>query len=152
MDHEDFMTMAVEQARKAGVAGNRAVGAVIARGDHIVGIGGNQRESANDPLGHAETTAMRDAVAKSGSLDFAGCTLYTTLEPCPMCCGAIAVNGFEVIVVGAVHTPGNKRWGDYTVHKVTEMIGIGTQIIEGVLKDECNAVLAEFDAKLGRQL
>ena len=149
-DHERFMRIAVEEAGKAGAAGNRAVGAVIARGDEIVSIGGNQRESTTDPLGHAETTAMRNAVAKTGSLDFSGCTLYTTLEPCPMCCGAIAVNGIELVVVGAMHTPGDRRWGDYTVRQVTEMIGQGTEIIEGVLEDTCKAILHEYDVKQGR--
>ena len=149
-DDEKYMRIALDEARKAGDAGNRAVGAVIVRGDQIVGIGGNRRESDADPVGHAETTAMRDAVAKSGSLDFSGCTLYTTLEPCPMCCGAIAVNNIARVVVGAMHTPGNKRWGDYTVDKVTEMIGLGTEIVTPVLADECNAVLHDYDVKLGR--
>lgn len=149
-DHEKYMRIAIDEARKSGSAGNRAVGAVIVCDDEIVGIGGNRRESALDPLGHAETTALRDAAAKSGTLDFSGCTLYSTLEPCPMCCGAIAVNGIERIVVGAMHNEGNRRWGDYTVNKVTSMIGIGTEIITPVLADECNAVLKEYDTKLGR--
>lgn len=149
-DHERWMKIALEQARIAGEAGNRAVGAVIVRDDQIVALGGNRRESGVDPLGHAETTAILDRVAKSGDLDFTGCTLYTTLEPCPMCCGAIAVNNIQTIVVGAMHTQGNRRWGDYTVNKVTEMIGQGAEIIEGILEDDCNATLKEFDAKLGR--
>lgn len=149
-DHEKFMRIAIEEARKSGAAGNRAIGAVIVRSDEIVGIGGNQRESANDPLGHAETSALRDAAAKSGSLDFSGCTLYSTLEPCPMCCGAIAVNGIKLVVVGAMHHAGNRRWGGYTVEKVTAIIGIGTEIITPMLEDECNAVLSEYDTKLGR--
>ena len=150
-DDEKYMRLAIEEARRAGEAGNRAVGAVIVRGDdQIVGTGGNCRESANDPVGHAETSAMRDAVAKSGSLDFNGCTLYSTLEPCPMCCGAIAVNGIGRVVVGAMHNAGNKRWGDYTVTKVTQMIGQGTEIVSPCLETECNAVLHEYDVKLGR--
>ncbi len=146
-DHERWMRVALEQARNAGDAGNRAIGAVIVRDDEIVALGANRRDSAVDPLGHAETTAMLDRVAKSGSLDFSGCTLYTTLEPCPMCCGAIAVNSIQTIVVGAMHTAGNRRWGDYTVTKVTEMVGQGAEIIAGVLENDCNAVLEEFDAK-----
>lgn len=149
-DHEHWMKIALEQARIAGDAGNRAVGAVIVHDDQIVAIGGNRRESAVDPLGHAETTAMLDRVARSGTLDFTACTLYTTLEPCPMCCGAIAVNNIQTIIVGSMHSPGNRRWGDYTVNKVTEMIGQGAEIVEGILEDDCNAVLKEFDAKLGR--
>ena len=149
-DHEHWMKIALEQARIAGETGNRAVGAVIVHDDQIVAIGSNRRESAFDPLGHAETTAMLDRVARSGTLDFTACTLYTTLEPCPMCCGAIAVNNIQTIVVGSMHPRGNRRWGDYTVNKVTEMIGQGAEIVEGILEDECNAVLKEFDANLGR--
>ena len=149
-DHHRFMRTAIEEAAKAGEGGNRAVGAVIVRGGEVVARGGNCRESAADPLGHAETSALRNMAATSGNLDFSGCTLYTTLEPCPMCCGAIAVNGIEIVVVGAMHTAANRRWGGYTVRKVTEMIGQGTQIVDGVLADECNAVLAEWDAKQGR--
>ena len=149
-DHEKFMRMALDEARKSGAAGNRAVGAVIVRGDEVVGIGGNQRESAMDPLGHAETTALLDTASKTKSLDFSRCILYTTLEPCPMCCGAIAVNGIALVVVGAMHIEGKRRWGDYTAQKATDMVGIGTQIISPMLEDECNAVLLEYDVKLGR--
>jgi tRNA(adenine34) deaminase len=150
MDHDHYMRIAIDEAAKAGAAGNRAVGAVIVRGDTIIGQGGNRRESAVDPLGHAETSAILDAVARSGSLDFSGCTLYTTLEPCPMCCGAIAVNNVPTVVVGVMHTPGDRRWGDYTVHKVIELVGQGNQIVTGVLADDCNAVLRGWDAKQRR--
>ena len=149
-NHDKWMRIAIDQARQSGAAGNRAVGAVILRGDEIVGIGGNQRESSIDPLGHAETTALRDAAAKTGILDFSDCTLYTTLEPCPMCCGAIAVNNIARVVVGAMQNKSSRRWGDYSVQKVTDMIGVGTEIISPVLEEECNTVLHEYDVKLGR--
>jgi tRNA(adenine34) deaminase len=149
-DHERNMLLALEQARKAGEAGNRAVGAVIVRDGEIVGLGANCRDSATDPTGHAETTALRDAAAKIGSLDYSGCTLYTTLEPCPMCAGAIVANDIATVVVGGMHTAENRRWGGYTVHKVIEMVGQGNEIITGVLADECNAVLHEWDVKQGR--
>jgi tRNA(Arg) A34 adenosine deaminase TadA len=67
-----------------------------------------------------------------------------------MCCGAIAVNGIALVVVGAMHIEGKRRWGDYTAQKATDMVGIGTQIISPMLEDECNAVLLEYDVKLGR--
>ena len=69
-DHHRFMRMAIEEAAKAGEGGNRAVGAVIVRGGEVVARGGNCRESAVDPLGHAETSALRNMVAATGSLDF----------------------------------------------------------------------------------
>jgi tRNA(adenine34) deaminase len=143
-DHEKFMRMAIDEARKAGEAGNRAVGCVIVRGDDVLGAGGNQVRSAKDPLAHGETVAFRDAVAKTGSVDFAGCTLYSTLEPCPMCCGAIAVNNIELVVVGVMHAFVEPRWGNYTVRELTALIGRGTEIIDGVLQDDCKAVLLEF--------
>ena len=149
-DHHRFMRTAIEEAAKAGEGGNRAVGAVIVRGGEVVARGGNCRESAVDPLGHAETSALRNMVAATGSLDFSGCTLYTTLEPCPMCCGAIAINNVPAIVVGVMHTSGERRWGDYTVHKVLELVGQGNSVETGVLADECNAMLHEWDVKQGR--
>ena len=93
MNHEHYMRIALEQAREAGETGNRAVGAVIVRAEQVIGLGANQREAAVDAVGHAETTALRDAVARLQSLYLSGCILYSTLEPCPMCCGAIIVNG-----------------------------------------------------------
>ncbi len=148
--HGGYMRLALEQAQRAGQAGNRAVGAVIVRNGVVVGKGGNRRESATDPVGHAEVTALRDAVGNLGGLDFAGCTLYTTLEPCPMCAGAIAVNNIPRVIVGKMHGSQDRRWGDYDVHKVLDMVGQGTQVQSGVLEDECAAVLNEWDIKNGR--
>lgn len=144
------MRMAIEEAAKAGESGNRAVGAVIVRAGEVVARGGNCRESAVDPLGHAETSALRTMAAATGGLDFSGCTLYTTLEPCPMCAGAIAINNVPAIVVGVMHASGERRWGDYTVDKVIAMVGQGNTVESGVLADECNAVLHEWDVKQGR--
>ena len=144
-----YMRLALEQAQKAGMAGNRAVGAVIVRNGVVVGKGGNCRESTPDPVGHAEIGALRDAVANLGGLDLSDCTLYTTLEPCPMCAGAIVVNGIQRVVVGKMHS-GDRRWGDYDVHKVLDMVGFGTRVEEGILEDDCAAVLHEYDVKNGR--
>ena len=148
--HEEFMRLALEEANKAGTGGNRAVGAVIVREGVVIGHGGNQRESANDPLGHAETTAIRNAVSNTGSLNFTGCILYTTLEPCPMCCGAIIVNNIPSVVVGGMHTPEDRHWGDYSVDKVIGLVGLGNEVETGVLAEDCFALLHEWDAKQGR--
>ena len=149
-DHARFMQLALEEARKAGEAGNRAVGAVVVRDGAVVGRGGNCRESALDPTGHAEVQAIRNAVEQLGSLDFGGCVLYTTLEPCPMCCGAIVANDIPALVVGGMHGPGDRRWGGYSVHKLLEMVEQGTAVETGVLAEECDGVLREWDAKQGR--
>ena len=150
MSHEDHMWQAIEEAGLAGEKGNRAVGAVIVRDGQVIGRGGNRRESGVDPAGHAETSALRDAVANTGSLDFSGCVLYSTLEPCPMCGGAIAVNGVPHVVIGRLHTPEERRWGDYAVTKLLSLVDQGTLVETGVLQEACEAVLHEWDVKQGR--
>ena len=149
-DRERFMRLALEEARAAGEAGNRAIGAVVVRGDAVVGRGGNQRESATDPAGHAEIVALRDTARRSGSLDFSGCTLYTTLEPCPMCCGAMVANRVPAVVVGVMHAPAERRWGDYSVQQLLATVGQGTAVDMGVLEAECATLLHEWDVKQGR--
>jgi tRNA(adenine34) deaminase len=149
-ERERFMGMALEEARRSGELGNRAVGAVIVRGNEVLGRGGNQREATMNPVGHAEIEALREAVTRMQSLDFAGCTLYTTLEPCPMCAGAIIVNGIHKVVVSQMHGEGDRRWGDYSARKIGELAGTDIRIEEGVLLDECSALLREYDFQQGR--
>ena len=148
--HGGYMRLALEQAQKAGAAGNRAVGAIIVRNGVVVGKGGNRRESAPDAVGHAEVMALRDAVQNLGGLDFSGCTLYSTLEPCPMCAGAIIVNSIPRVVIGKMHGANDRRWGDYSVEKVLDMVGAGTHVEAGVLEGECEALLRHWDVVNGR--
>ena len=147
---DEFMRLALEEANRAGEGGNRAVGAVIVREGIVLGRGGNRRERATDPTGHAEMAAIRDAVENTGSLDFSGCTLYTTLEPCPMCAGAIAINSIPAVVVGGLHEAEDRHWGAYTAQKLFQMVGKGTTIETGVLAAECGALLRAWDVKQGR--
>ena len=148
-DHEGYMRMAMEEAGRAGAAGNRAVGSVIVRHGTVVGRGGNCRVATTDPTAHAEVTAMRNAVQGLGGMDFSECTLYTTMDPCPMCAGAIAVNKIPIVIVGGTD-PETGRWGDYSLQKLLGMVGQGNVIQTGVLADECSAQVREFDAKQGR--
>ena len=148
-DHERFMRLALDEARKAGEVGNRAIGAVLVRDGAVVGRGGNCRESAVDPTGHAEIMALRDAGRTLGQYDLTGCTLYTTFEPCPMCCGAVIANDVSVVVVGGRHGPQDRRWGDYTVEKLLAMTGWDRKVglTTGILAEECVAVLREWDER-----
>ena len=84
-DHERHMTMALEAARAAGRAGNRPIASIIVRDGEILGAGQNTMFSDFDPSAHAEVTALRDACGRLKTLDLSGSTLYSTLEPCPMC-------------------------------------------------------------------
>ena len=83
-----MMNRALDAARNAALAGEVPVGAVVARGDEILAVAANERESSADPTAHAELLALRRAAARLSSWRLAGCTLYATLEPCPMCAGA----------------------------------------------------------------
>lgn len=99
---EEMMLLAIEEAKKAAVLGEVPVGAVITdeNGD-VISRGHNLRETENDPTGHAEIVAIRAAAGKLGSRRLSGCTLYVTLEPCPMCAGAIMNAGLKRLVYGA---------------------------------------------------
>ena len=90
MADEDFMRIALEEARQALEEGELPVGCAIARGGEVVARAHNEREQSGDPTAHAEVLAIRRAAARLGGWRLNGCTLYVTLEPCPMCAGAIS--------------------------------------------------------------
>ena len=148
-NHERFMRMALEEAAKAGAEGNMAVGSVIVRGDGVVAPGRNLVTTTVDPTAHAETVALREAAKAAGDVDLSGCVLYTTFEPCPMCCGAIMVSGIKTLVLGARHPTGQSRFRSYTVEKLIEMSGWGDrlQVVTGVLPQEGVQIRQEWDAK-----
>jgi tRNA(adenine34) deaminase len=85
----ELMRRALEEAKKAAEMGEVPVGAVVARGEEILAVAHNERETTKDPTAHAELLALRRAAAHIKSWRLADCTLYTTLEPCPMCAGAL---------------------------------------------------------------
>ena len=137
------MSEALELARQAGQADEVPVGAVLYRGDERIGIGLNTREAARDPLGHAEIQAISQATQALGDWRLNDCTLYVTLEPCPMCAGAIVnarlgrlVYGASDPKAGAVHT----LYRLCTDHRLNHRV----DVTAGVLAGECGAVLTEF--------
>jgi tRNA(adenine34) deaminase len=138
-DHERFMRMALDEAAKGKAEGNVAVGSVIVQGDTVVARGRNLVTSTFDPTAHAETVALREAGRALQRVNFSGCTLYTTFEPCPMCCGAILDSSISTLVMGGRPTPAERRWGDYTVERLIEVSKrSGTiQVVTGVLTQEC---------------
>ena len=139
VNHERFMRMALEEAAKGKVEGNVAVGSVIVQGDTVVARGRNLVATTCDPTAHAETVALREAGRALSQVDFSGCALYTTFEPCPMCCGAILASGITTLVLGARPTPAERRWGAYTVEKLVELAqrGDALEVVTGILPQEC---------------
>ncbi len=100
VDDHELMQLALEEARRAGEAGEVPVGAVVVVNDRVVARAGNQREAAGDPTAHAEILALRQAAAATGGWRLNGATLYVTLEPCPMCAGAAVAARIGRLVFG----------------------------------------------------
>ena len=137
--HERFMQIAMQEARRGTAEGNAAVGSVVVRDENLIARGRNLVATQSDPTAHAETVALRNAGAATGHTDFSGCTLYTTFEPCPMCCGAILASGVSTLVLGARFSHGSSQWGDYAVEKLLKMTGRRDHlcVITGVLARQC---------------
>ncbi len=99
-DDVRFMSLALEEARRAGEQGEVPVGAVLVVEDEVVAAAGNERERRHDPTAHAEMLVLREGAAKLGGWRLREATLYVTLEPCPMCAGAIVLARIKRLVYG----------------------------------------------------
>ncbi|GIO09761.1 tRNA-specific adenosine deaminase [Brevibacillus reuszeri] len=143
VEHEKFMMAAIEEAGKAAAIGEVPIGAVVVRNGEIVGRGYNLRETQKDPTLHAEMIAIREASENLGGWRLIGCTLYVTLEPCPMCAGAIVQSRIEQVVYGA-RDP--KAGCAGTLMNLLEEPRFNHQVpvIEGVLAEECAQLLKDF--------
>ena len=146
--HMRMMREALAEARLALAAGEVPVGAVVVRGDEIVARAHNEREQLRDPTAHAEVLALRRAAERLGGWRLTGCTLYVTLEPCPMCAGAIRAARLDRLWFGA-DDPTAGCTG--TVYRLTEdpaLAGPAVPAYGGLLAGECAQVLdAFFDGK-----
>lgn len=141
--HERWLREALREAELAAMAGEVPVGAVVVREGQIVGRGHNQVERLNDATAHAEILAIGAASDTLGEWRLAGCTLYVTLEPCTMCCGALLLGRVERLVFGA-HDP---RAGA-VVSTARLLQGNpyrhGIEVVGGVLAEDCAALLRAF--------
>lgn len=140
-DHAYYMGMALAMAKRSGARGEVPVGAVLVRGGKVIAKAGNTRENGCDPCGHAEINALRRAAKRLGGWNLHHCTLYVTLEPCPMCAGACVNSRIERIVYGA---PDKKGGGCGGVLNVTEGLNHKPEVIGGVLETESAELLKNF--------
>jgi tRNA(adenine34) deaminase len=147
--HEHFMGLALEEAARGGAEGNIAVGSVVVRDGTVVAGGRNLEAASGDPTAHAEVVAVREASRTLGRRDLSGLVLYTTWEPCPMCCGAIMASRIATLVLGARHDPAISRWGAFAVERLLELAHWERrlQLVTGVLPDECRRLREEWDAR-----
>jgi tRNA(adenine34) deaminase len=145
-DHGRFMAAALQQAQIAMEADEVPVGAVIVYKNQIIARAHNQRETLNDPTAHAEMIALTQAASFRESWHLEGCTMYVTLEPCPMCAGALVLARIDRLVYG----PKDPKAGACeTLYNITEDERLNHQIevISGFLEEPCKAILQEFFAR-----
>jgi len=141
--HEEWMREAITEAGKARSLGEVPIGAVLVREGVIVGRGYNLRETTADPTAHAEIIAIRAASETLGAWRLSGCTLYVTLEPCPMCAGAIVQARIPLVVYG---TPDPKAGCAGTLMNLLQepRFNHRTEIATAILQEECAALLTDF--------
>lgn len=144
IDDGQAMGLALDEARRAGAAGEIPIGAVVLDADGaMIASAGNARESSGDPTAHAEVLALRAAARARGQWRLDDCTLVVTLEPCPMCAGAIVMSRISTLVFGAwndEYGAAGSRWDLVRDRRLNHRAEVRT----GVRAEECGAILSEF--------
>lgn len=141
--HARHMQQALDEARKALETGEVPVGAAVVCGNEVIALAHNEREATGDPTAHAEVLAIRRAAKKLGRRRLTGCTLYVTLEPCPMCAGAIVMAELDGVYYGAADRKGGCAG---SVYAIPEDPAFGRRIacMGGLLEGECQEILDSF--------
>lgn len=143
MEYEKYMLEALSLAREAAENGDVPVGCVVVSpSGEIIGRGRNRREENRDATAHAEVEAIRAACAALGAWNLSGCALFVTLEPCPMCAGAILNARIPTVVYGAREAKSGSCGS--VIDLFFENYGFQPRVYGGVRKDECAALLRNF--------
>jgi len=142
-EDEQFMRLAITQAAIAQENGDVPIGAVVVREGQIIGKAYNQREQLQDPTAHAEIIALTQAAAALENWHLNGCTMYVTLEPCPMCAGALVLARIERLVYGCDDPKAGACGSLYNIVQ-DERLNHRIEVTSGVLADECSELLQQF--------
>lgn len=142
-----FMQQALKEAEKAMSLKEVPIGAVVVKNGEIIGRGHNLRETSKDPTAHAELLAIQQASQTLGGWRLHGCDLYVTVEPCPMCAGAILLARIDRLIIGAMD-PKAGAAGSLLNIPEDERFNHQTQVIRGVLEEECASLMKEFFREL----
>ena len=147
MDHEMYMREAYRLAKKAYRQEETPIGCVIVRDGRIIGKGYNRRNKKKNSLAHAEIMAISQACKKVGDWRLEDCTMYVTLEPCPMCAGAIVQARMPQVVIGARNP---KAGCAGSVINILDMDGFNhrVELVEGVMREECEQLMTGFFREL----
>ena len=141
--HSDFIGMALEEAEAAAREGEIPVGAVLVRDGEVIARDHNRRDETGDPSAHAEILVLRRAGEKKGDWRLNGTTLYVTLEPCPMCAGAIVLARVDTVVFGASDLEAGAGGSAYNILEDGKL-GHRVRVIAGIMEDECRRVLDDL--------
>lgn len=145
--HHHYMREALAEAAKAAAQGEVPVGSVVVHEGRIIARGHNLRESTQDPTAHAELLAMRRAAEALGSWRLEGCTVYVTLEPCPMCAGAMVLSRVERCVYGCSDPKGGFL-GTLDDLSSKPALNHRFEVVSGIEEQACSAVLTAFFREL----
>ena len=140
---ERFMKEAIRQAKKALALGDVPIGCVIEYEGKIIGRGYNRRMADKTVLAHAELIAIKKACRKMGDWRLEGCTMYVTLEPCPMCAGAIVQARIPSVVIGCMNPKAGCAGSVLNLLEMPEF-NHQVQVERGVLEEECSTMLSDF--------
>ena len=146
-DHEKYMRLALRQAERAAAKQETPIGCVIVRDGAVIARGYNRRNTEGNTLAHAELSAIRKACKVLGDWRLEGCTMYVTLEPCPMCAGALVQSRIDRVVIGAKNP---KAGCAGSVLNLLQQEGLNhrVELVTGVLEEECAKRMQEFFRQL----
>lgn len=143
MTDETFMALALEEARRAASHDDVPIGAVVARGGEVLAAAGNERQLRGDPTAHAEILALRSAAEGAATWRLDGATIYVTLEPCPMCAGALVLARVARLVYGPQDPKAGAALSLYNI-PADARLNHRVEVVPGVLAEECSALLTGF--------
>jgi tRNA(adenine34) deaminase len=148
--HEYWMRFAIEEALTAQELGEVPIGAIIVKNNEIIGRGHNLRETTHDSTAHAEMIAIRQASEHLGAWRLLDCRLYVTLEPCPMCAGAMVQSRLPAVIYG---TTDPKAGCAGTLMNLLQESRFNhrTDVTAGVLQEECSSMLSQFFRRLRKK-
>lgn len=144
IDHAHYMRIALDLAQQAAVTGDIPIGAVVVNSEgEVISQGFNSREAQSDPTAHAEINVLREAGMRLNSWRLTDCTVYVTVEPCPMCAGAITMSRVARLVFGAwndEYGAAGSRWDLVRDQRLNHQV----EVIPGVLADESGSLVRNF--------
>ena len=144
--HEFWMLEALRAAREAGARDEVPIGACVVVAGEIAAVSGNRTRTDCDPTAHAEIVALREAAAKVGNYRLTNATVYSTIEPCAMCAGALVQARVPVLVYGATDEKAGAVESHFDICG-SDFLNHRVQVIKGVLESECRALMQEFFEK-----